>query len=384
VRIGYIVSLTGAGKMPSELLLKGAELYLDEIHGKMAGKTVRLFVENDETNPAMAIGKVRKLVEEDRVNLINGVFFSHILYAIEKSVEKYQIPVVVATAAGDDATQRKVSKWIVRTSFSASQQTHVLGDYAYKDLKLRKVAAIGADIAFGHEEVGGFQRSFEQCGGQVIQKLWAPVGFSDFTKLLSGLRKDADAVFLCDVGDTALIIPKQLRELGYKKPMIGGPTSFDDSLLANLGDSALGAISAQHYTNTLDTPASKHFVELFQAKYHMNPSVYSENGYTSMMWVHKAVDALKGNVNDKAKLMDALKRVQLTGPRGPEKLDSFGNPVNNTYILKVEKANGKYVNKVIKTYPNVSQFWTWKPEEFLKQPVYSKEYPPCKYCSAGK
>ena len=62
--------------------------------------------------------------------------------------------------------------------------------------------------------------------------------------------------------------------------------------------------------------------------------------------------------------------------RGPVKFDQYGNVVGNVYIRKVEKKSGKLVNAVIKTYPNVSQFWTYKPEEFLKSPVYNREtYP---------
>ena len=37
-------------------------------------------------------------------------------------------------------------------------------------------------------------------------------------------------------------------------------------------------------------------------------------------------------------------------------------------------------NTVIYTYPSVGQFWTYRPEEFLKQPVYSREFPPCRHC----
>ena len=58
--------------------------------------------------------------------------------------------------------------------------------------------------------------------------------------------------------------------------------------------------------------------------------------------------------------------------------DELGNVVGNIYIRKVEKKDGKYVNAVIKTYPDVSQFWTYKQDEFLKNPVYSRDYPPAK------
>ncbi len=385
IRIGFIASLSGAGAMASQLLLNGAQLYLDQCHNTMAGKPVEFFVKNDETDRATAAAKVRELVERDNVHLITGVFFTHIAYAIMPTVDKYQVPLVDATAGGDDITQRKRSKWCIRTSFSASQQPHVLGEYAYKTLGYKRVATIGSDIAYGYEQVGGFQQSFEQEGGQVVQKLWTPLGFTNFTNILKYLRKDVDAVFTCNVGETALVIPKELKELGYKMPVIAGATSYDDSILEKMGADGVGGISAQHYTSALDTAANKAFVKAYRAKFKSDPSFYSENGYTAMMWINKAIDALKGDVSNKEKLMAALRAVELpNSPRGPETLDTYGNPIQNTYILKMEKGPNGYRNVLLKTYPNTSQFWIWKPEEYLKQPVYTKQYPPCTHCIGTK
>ena len=64
--------------------------------------------------------------------------------------------------------------------------------------------------------------------------------------------------------------------------------------------------------------------------------------------------------------------------RGPIRFDDYGNVVGNIYIRKVEKKDGKLVNTNIHTYPDVSQFWTYEPKEFLKRPVWSRDYPPMK------
>jgi len=93
----------------------------------------------------------------------------------------------------------------------------------------------------------------------------------------------------------------------------------------------------------------------------------------------EAIKAVNGDVENRGKLMEALKKVEPKDvPRGPMKLDNYGNPIQNVYIRKVEKVGGQLQNTVIHTYPNVSQFWKFNPEEFLKQPVYSREYPPLK------
>ena len=111
------------------------------------------------------------------------------------------------------------------------------------------------------------------------------------------------------------------------------------------------------------------------------PSYYSEGTYVSCLALEKALKELGGNVEDSDKLVAALRKVDLSNaPRGPIKIDQYGNPVENEYVRKVEKVNGKLQNTVVHTFPMVSQFWTYKPEEFLKNPVYSRDFPPCTHC----
>jgi branched-chain amino acid transport system substrate-binding protein len=94
------------------------------------------------------------------------------------------------------------------------------------------------------------------------------------------------------------------------------------------------------------------------------------------------VKALNGQVEDREKLLAALRRVELADtPRGPVKLDTNGNPIQNVYIRKVERnREGELQNTVIATVPAVSQFWKYDPAEFLRQPVYARDVPPCRYC----
>jgi branched-chain amino acid transport system substrate-binding protein len=152
-------------------------------------------------------------------------------------------------------------------------------------------------------------------------------------------------------------------------------------VLAQLGDEAIGVISAHHYSAALDTPANRKFRAAYEKAYSRSPSFYSENCYTGARVIEEAVKAVNGRVEDRAALMAALRRVEITdAPRGPVKIDAYGNPTQNIYVRKVEKVGGVLQNTVIHTYPAVSQFWTYDPQKFLEQPVYSREFPPCKHC----
>src|SRR4029077_9370605 len=121
------------------------------------------------------------------------------------------------------------------------------------------------------------------------------------------------------------------------------------------------------------------FVAAIQADYKVDPGVYAAETYVSGEGLEAAAKVVGGKVEEKPAFMKALKATDLaTSLRGPMKFDEFGNVVGNIYIRKVEKKGDKYVNAVVKTYPNVSQFWTYKQDEFLKNPVYSRDYPPAK------
>jgi branched-chain amino acid transport system substrate-binding protein len=120
-------------------------------------------------------------------------------------------------------------------------------------------------------------------------------------------------------------------------------------------------------------------VKAYREKAKKAASYYSEGMYTGARWIVEAIKAVNGDVENKVKLFDALKKVEIKDvPRGAFRLDDYLNPVQNIYVRKVEKVGGELHHTVIHTYPNVSQFWKYKPEEFLKQPVYSRDFPPLK------
>jgi branched-chain amino acid transport system substrate-binding protein len=234
--------------------------------------------------------------------------------------------------------------------------------------------------------VGGFQRAFEHCGGQIIQKIWPPLGAKDFGPYIPTIKQDADAIFSLMVGPMSLQFPKQLAAAGNKKPVIGGGTSYDEFVLPAMGDEVIGHVSALQYSAALDTPKNAEFVKKYRAKYGKVPSYYSETNYTTAQMIHEIIKQNKGQFPGAEAFVKQLAAVKVDTIRGPVSIDEMRNPVQNIYIKKVEKKKmfgydkEELWNTVIKTYPNVSQFGQFSKDEFLKTPVYSRDFPPCKFC----
>jgi branched-chain amino acid transport system substrate-binding protein len=381
IKIGFISPLSGGMAANGKDMLSGIELYLEEIGYQAAGRKIELLVEDTEAVPATALTKTRKLVEKDGVHIMTGGLMASTAYALAPYIDSKEVPMTYPIMSADDITQRKIPKWIVRTGWSSSQPHQPFGEYAYKVLKFRKVSLIAYDFAFGWECVVGFHKVFEDSGGKILQKIWVPLTAQDMSPYLAQISKDADAVFAVFSGRLTLQFVKQYKEFGLKGkiPLIGGGTTTDEHALPSMGDEAIGIITPLHYSEALDNPANKKFVQDFRKKAKKAASYYSEGTYTGARWIVEAIKAVNGDVENRGKFLQALRKVELKDvPRGPMKLGSYGNPIQNIYIRKVEKVNGELQNTVIYTYPNVSQFWKYKPEEFLKHPVYSREYPPLK------
>jgi branched-chain amino acid transport system substrate-binding protein len=381
IKIGFLSPFTGSFAQIGKDMADGANLYLDKIGYKMAGRKVELVVEDDEGLPAVTLTKAKKLVEMNKVNFLIGPLLASSGYALAPYVDQKQVPTIYAGSASDDLTQRKRAKWLVRVSLTDSQIAHPMGDYAYKVLGYRKVVTISMDYAFGWEYVGGFQKVFEDCGGKVLQKIWIPLNAQDFGPYLAQIRKDADAIVATFIGNPAMLFLKQSKEFGIKEkiPIIGAGTVTDESILPSMGDEALDVVTSLLYTATLPNPINQEFVKTYRNKFGKVPSYYSVMDYSAMQWVEQAVNSLKGDISDKNKVFKALQTVSLKEtPRGPLKLDAYNNVIQDIFIRKVERVGGELQNKVIHTYPAVSQFWTFKPDDYLKEPVYSRDYPPIK------
>ena len=384
IKIGFITSLTGVAAQAAKDMVNGLTMYLDDTGHQMSGRKVELIVEDDQGRPDTALAKLRKVVEHDQVHLVAGILFGHLGYAVAPKIDEYKIPGMITVAASDDLTQRLKYRWVVRTGWASSQPSHPFGEYAAKTLKYKKVAVVASDYAFAWEVVGGFQKTFEESGGQVVQKLWVPLGAMDLSPYIARLKRDADAVFTMVAGASTIQFFKQYQDAGLtgKIPLIGGGPAVDEALLPQMGDEALGVMTPLIYSAALDTPANRKFVKDYRTKFGKVPSYFSETNYTSGRWIAEAVKAVEGKVEDREAFLAALKKVSIPDAlRGPVKLDANGNPIQNVYFRKVERnKDGELQNTVIMTVPAVSQFWKYAPDEFLKQPLYTRDVPPCKAC----
>jgi len=376
-KLGLLTVKTGPLAQGGIQMEQGVVTYLKEKNYTFSGRKVDFISADTGGNPAGAKTKAQELIERDKVDVIVGPLAAFELLAITDYIAQQKTP-LLSLAAAEDMTQRRPNPYFLRASATSAQAMHPMADYAAKEMKLKRIITISEDFAFGYEQMGGFQQTFEEAGGKILKKLWPPIVTPDYTPYLAQIV-DCDAVCQGFAGSNPLRFMKQYAAAGLKFPVVTGETGGDDALMRAFGDEALGMISCCPYTLDLETESNKRFVAAIQKDYNVDPGFYAAGLYVNAMVVDAGLQKAGGKSDNKEELIKALRSVSLTDtPRGPLRFDHFGNVIGDFYIRRVEKVGGKLANKTIKTYKNVSQFWTYDEKKFLQQPVYSRDYPPLK------
>jgi branched-chain amino acid transport system substrate-binding protein len=382
IRIGFLTVRTGPLAAGGRQMEEGIQIFLKERNYTIAGRKVELIFADTGGNPIGARTKTQELVERSKVHVIIGPLATFEALAIDDYIKEARVPLITPTsAAQNDLAQQKRNDFVLHAVGTAAQPMHVLGEYAAKKLGYKRVATIADDFTYGHEGQAGFQHAFEDNGGKVVQKLWSPLNAVDYGSYTGEIKQNVDAVYAGFAGTNGLRFLRQFSEYGLKAriAVLGNPTCVDEGVLKNMGDEALGVVTASWYTATIDTQDNKRFVQAVLDEYKVVPGFYTAGTYTAGLLLEEALKALNGKFEDNAAFVRALHNVRLTrGPMGPIRLDDYGKPILTIYIRKVERKDGVLVNTIVETVPDVSQFWKYDPKQFMESPTYSRDYPAAK------
>src|SRR5438067_2998318 len=379
IRLGLMTVKTGPLASGGIDMERALVQYLKEHNSTLAGRKMELLVGDSGGVPAQSRTKTQELVERDKIHGMIGPLDTASALATDDYIRQAQL-LTLSVAAAEDMTQRKPNPWFTRGTSTSSQSAVPLADYCAKTLKMKRMVVMADDIAYGHEMCAGFMRVFEDAGGKVVQRMFPPLTVPDYGTYLAQLKTNIDSIFLGFAGSNGFRYLRQLNEYGLIKKVkpIGGMTALDEAVLRNMGDEALGIITSCWYSAEIDNPINQKFATSFRNQWKYDPGFYAAATYTEAAVLDATLNQIKGNVEDKQAFMKAVRSLKVDTCRGPVSFDQYGNVVGNVYIRRVARKQGRLVNEVIQTYPNVSQFWTYEREEFLKNPVYSRDWPPAK------
>ncbi len=379
LRIGFLTVLTGPLAAGGKQQEEGAALFLKERNGMIAGRKVELITQDTAGQPALAKTKLQELVERSKVHVSIGPLATNEALAMDGYVHESKVPLITTTSSATvDLRARQPHPYVLHAFGTAPQVTYPLGDYAAKTLGFKKICIVAEDFTYGHEGAGGFHLAFEAAGGKIVQKLWPPLNAPEYAPYLAAIKPDVDAIYTGFAGSNPLRFLKQFADyaLKGKVAVLGNTTMTDEGILKAMGDEAVGVYSAGWYAAGLDTPDNKKFVTAINSEYKHDPGFYTAGPYTALLIIEEALKSTGGKTSDAAAFLEAMHDVRLShGPIGPIKLDEYSNPILDIHIRKVARVNGKLVNTIVKTYPQVNQFWTYDPKVAVQQPVFSRDFP---------
>ncbi len=381
IQVGLLFPTSGTVAAAGTDQLHGWELWFKLNGQTVAGRKIVSSHEDTASDPTVTLSKARKLVQQDQAKVLVGPLLANEGYALAGYLEQNkEIVGLNPVASSDDLSQRKrVDNYVKAGGWNSSAPIHPAGDWA-ADQGWKRVITICTDYAFGYENCGGFTNTFTDRGGKVIKQLYTPLGTSDYSSYLAQINPgQVDGVFVQSVGADAPKFIKAWADLGLKDkvPLITNETTVEQSTLRNIkNDDPVGIESFAHFAEGRKSPATEKFVAEFKKAYRQMPSYYACATYTAGQWMTEAIKQLDGDISDQKKFLDTVNKVKLDDSCfGPLSLDKYGGTVGNAYLRKVVKdKSGVLVNEVQRTYENVSQFYKYNPAQFLKQPVYSRQY----------
>ncbi|MFL5189323.1 MAG: ABC transporter substrate-binding protein [Microvirga sp.] len=353
VKIGLILPMTGPFASTGRQIEAAAKLYMQQKGDTVAGKKVQLILKDDTGTADVTKRLAQELIVQEKVSVLAGFGLTPLALATAPLATQAKVPEVVMAAATSIIPEQ--SPYIVRSSFTAAQVTVPLAEWAAKE-GLKRVVTIVSDYGPGIDVEKAFTETFTKAGGQV-ENLRVPLAnpdFSPFLQKVADAKPDALLAFVpSGVGAQFM---KQFVERGLDKSgirFLAEGSVTDDDLLNNIGDVALGAVTSHHYSAAHDSPENKAFVEAFKkANNGMRPNFMAVGGYDGMHLIYEGLKKTNGAGGQA--LIDAMKGMSWTSPRGPVSIDpQTRDIIQNIYVRKVERKDGELYNVEFATIPNV-------------------------------
>ncbi len=385
IKIGVLATLEGPFAAGGADGMRGAELAIKQRGGMVAGRRIEMVKASSNANPDVAVNAVRKLVEQDKVDIVVGPLSGGEGIAVKDYSKTQPNLTFINGGSGAQATTlQNPSPNFFRFNTEGAQWMVGLGKAAI-DKGYKRVMVIAEDYAFPYSQVQGFMSEFCRLGGKVPTKAWVPLGGKDYSSVIARIPKDVDALLVVLGGADAVNFLNQYEAAGGDKPLMGCSITVSQDVLNYRGkrrDSLVGTLSAGPYADSFDGADWKAFVADYQRNYpvsaggYPSPSLFALVYYTNMKAALDALDAVKGDLSGgQAKFRDTLSKLELKMPTGTVKLDGNRQAIGSTFVTEVVKdSRGELTTRVLRKVDNVDQMLGMKREEFQ---MGSRDVPNC-------
>ncbi|MCB1539355.1 MAG: ABC transporter substrate-binding protein [Rhodoblastus sp.] len=344
VRVGLLLPYSGTYAALGEAITNAMQLYVKQQGGKLGGRAIEFVKVDDESAPPKATENTTKLVSGEKVDVLCGTVHSGVAMAMAKIAKEDGLPTLIPNAGAEAITRAMCAPNIFRTSFGNSQVGDATG-MAMLKAGVKKAVTVTWKYAAGAESVDGFKKSFLKGGGEVIKDITLPFPDVEFQSILAEVASlKPDAVYAFFAGGGALKFMKDYAAAKLnEKVALWGPGFLTDGVEKAAGAAGDGVKTALHYVDSLDNAENKKFIADYMAAYKKAPDVYAVQGWDSMQLLRVGLEAAGGDVKKRKEMFGAMAKAEFKSPRGPFKLGSSHNPVQNFYLRELRGGENKYL-----------------------------------------
>lgn len=350
VKIGMITTLSGGGSALGIDIRDGFQLAVDEEGGKLGGHAVELIIEDDARKPEKAVELADRMLSRDQAQILTGIVWSNLAIAVVPKVTRAGAFYISPNAGPSQLAGAGCDANYFNVAWQNDNLHEAMGQYV-GDKGFKKVYILAPNYPAGKDALNGFKRFYK--GGEIAGEVYTKLGQTDYATEIASLRAaQPDAVFFFLPGGMGISFLKQFDQAGLtgQIPVFGPAFSFDQTILAAVGDAALGVVNSSQWNKDIDTPANKAFVEGFQKAYGRLPSLYASQGYDAAKLIGSALAATGGEVGASADAFrKALETAKFDSVRGKFRFGNNHHPIQDIYVREVVKEGDVLTNKIVGT-----------------------------------
>jgi branched-chain amino acid transport system substrate-binding protein len=340
LKIGFIATMSGPGGALGKDMVDGFMLGIEHAGGKLGGVEAEVIVGDDQLKPDVGLQVAEKMLQRDKVDIMAGVIFSNVMMAIYKPIIDAKVFMVSTNAGPSPIAGAQCSPYFFAASWQNDQAHEAMGKYL-QDKGYKRVYPMAPNYQAGKDALAGVKRYYK---GEVVGEVYTTVNQPDYSAEIAQMAAaNPEALYVFYPGGMGINFVKQYAQAGMKEkvPMHSAFT-IDTTTLPAQGDAALGMLGTAFWTDGLDNPVNKKFVDAFVAKHGRVPSTYAAQSYDGALLIDSAVKAVGGKVSDQDAFRAALRKADFKSVRGDFKFNTNQFPIQNFYLFDVVKrADGK-------------------------------------------
>ena len=310
LHIAMVGPISGSGAIKGRSVLKGINLYLDELNqkGGIDGKHVVLTVFDDQNDKTIARSKADEIVKQNKVIAVIGHWYSSCSINAGEVYKAHGIPAITPGATNIKVTD---SEWYFRALFNDKSQGRFLANYAKKVLGHNTAAIIHEDLAYGSYLADIFEKTAKEIGMKIIFKEEFHTKSDSLDQSLKTIVNRLNnkkkrrrnwkncIIFMSTHADEGIKLVKYMRDMKFENPIIVPDSLASKQFSQGFDMYPEEKASPGFYTDGIfatsplifDTANEKAqlFKNRYRDKYNEEPDWISAFGYDTAMVVCEAI-----------------------------------------------------------------------------------------------